>query len=274
MYLQQKHSFWNHLLCSKTCLLQHNTWVKADYAQASQQNVEQSKSSQTNPRIGPRLRQGRECQIKIWTACQGSTCSIRPYLRKRDRWCQWLRRMPKGSHLTAITYVPALWQSVIQANRFFKGISVNLMLVGKHNSALADNLSFCKLGKDNSILQFHLCAPLCEKAGPWVIMPTNINYSLVYFFWLTLNCFCFPFFGCFFFFFQLLFSKIEQSNFRSVPCLFNIFFPFAKGKIIASYFYCGEKKLLLYFFSPKAGTEWINTGKPWLSGPIQKTGLI
>lgn len=71
---------------------------------------------------------------------------------------------------------------------FFKDISVNLMLVGKHDSVFTDNLSFCNPGKDNSILQFHLWAPLCEKAGPWVIMPGNINYSLGYFFWLTLNC--------------------------------------------------------------------------------------
>lgn len=164
-------------------------WVKADYAWGSLQNMEQSKLSQTNPPIRLRLMQGQECQIKSWTACQGSTRSIRPYLRKRDRWCQWLRRTPKGSHLTAITYVPALWQSVIQANGIFQGHKCELGAGRKTwQSALTDNLSFCDLGKDNSILQFHLCGPLCEKAGPWVIMPGNINYSLVYFFWLILNC--------------------------------------------------------------------------------------
>lgn len=164
-------------------------WVKADYAWSPLQNMEQSKLSQTNPPIRLRLMQGQECQIKSWTACQGSTRSIRPYLRKRDRWCQWLRRTPKGSHLTAITYVPTLWQSVIQANGIFQGHKCELGAGRKTwQSALTDNLSSCDLGKDNSILQFHLCGPLCEKAGPWVIMPGNINYSLVYFFWLILNC--------------------------------------------------------------------------------------
>lgn len=116
--------------------------------------------------------------------------SLHPALpQERDRWCQWLRRTPKGSHLTAITYIPALWQSVIQANGIFQGHKCELGAGRKTwQSALTDSLTFCDLGKDNSILQFHLCGPLCEKAGPWLIMPGNINYSLVYFFWLVLNC--------------------------------------------------------------------------------------
>lgn len=49
----------------------YNTRVKADYAWALLQNMEQSKSSQISPPIRLRWMQGQECQIKSWTACQG-----------------------------------------------------------------------------------------------------------------------------------------------------------------------------------------------------------
>lgn len=91
-------------------------------------------------------------------------CSLHPALPQEEgQMVPVTQKNAKGSHLTAITYVPALWQSVIQANGIFQGHKCELDAGRKTwQSALTDYLSFCNLGKDHSILQIHLCSSVWE----------------------------------------------------------------------------------------------------------------